>query len=205
MTIKIILIAVFLIILIFMSKNERKKSKNFWKEWYINRKNFPLKYKGKTIWYSRSVAVALFAFAKNGEGKWCVLANKRGKGTPNFQSHWNCPCGYLDWNENGRAASIREAYEECGIKLDYNQVHFIGYNIKPDEATQNVTFRYGAILDKKSEEYEFSKKYNEKDEVDEIKWIPIEDIEQYTWAFNHLRLIPWAFKKIQEVIKNDDY
>ena len=49
MTIKIILIAVFLIILIFMSKNERKKSKNFWKEWYINRKNFPLKYKGKTI------------------------------------------------------------------------------------------------------------------------------------------------------------
>ena len=42
--------------------------KKFWdKHKYIN---FPVKYKGKTFWYSRSVAVVGFVFAKNGNGEW---------------------------------------------------------------------------------------------------------------------------------------
>ena len=48
---------------------------------FINMKNFPLlDENGKEWWISRSIAVTgcVFTFLN---GKWCVLANKRGEGT----------------------------------------------------------------------------------------------------------------------------
>ena len=57
--------------------------------------NFPFMYRGKEYWYSRSVATTPFVFCKNENNEYCVLANKRGIGTPDFQGLWNVPCGYL--------------------------------------------------------------------------------------------------------------
>ena len=84
---------------------------------FINMKNFPLlDENGKEWWISRSIAVTgcVFTFLN---GKWCVLANKRGEGTPDFQGMWNMPCGYLDFNETTAEAVIREVYEETGVRL----------------------------------------------------------------------------------------
>lgn len=85
---------------------------------FINMKNFPLlDENGKEWWISRSIAVTgcIFTFLN---GKWCVLANKRGEGTPDFQGMWNMPCGYLDFDETTAQAVIREVYEETGIKVN---------------------------------------------------------------------------------------
>lgn len=41
---------------------------------------------GKTLWSGRYCAVAAFAFCKI-KGEWCVLANQRGEGTPDFQGY----------------------------------------------------------------------------------------------------------------------
>lgn len=47
-------------------------------------KNFPIKdVSGKEWWISRSIAVVGCIFTLL-NGKWCVLANKRGEGTPNL-------------------------------------------------------------------------------------------------------------------------
>lgn len=54
---------------------------------------------GKTLWSGRYCAVAAFAFCKI-KGEWCVLANQRGEGTPDFQGYWNCPCGFLDMEKS---------------------------------------------------------------------------------------------------------
>jgi 8-oxo-dGTP pyrophosphatase MutT (NUDIX family) len=79
--------------------------------------NFPITKDGKVYWVARNVAVACFVFAPI-NGEWCVLANQRGKGTPDFQGLWNCPCGYLDYNETTKEAAKREVYEETGIKIN---------------------------------------------------------------------------------------
>ena len=80
--------------------------------------NFSVIKDGKEYWVARNVAVVCFVFAPI-NGEWCVLANQRGKGTPDFQGLWNAPCGYLDYNETTKEAAKREVYEETGIQLKH--------------------------------------------------------------------------------------
>ncbi len=155
-------------------------------------KNFPFKAVNpdtgveETFWYSRSMAVAVFVFARNSEGEWCVLANKRGPGCPDFVGYWVCPCGYLDFNETIADAVIRECYEETGVTLSKDSLKFIGYNDSPKENRQNVTFTFAAVLDYMPRT---SSANNEESETSDIKWISVNELSQYSWAFNHKRLI----------------
>lgn len=90
---------------------------------FINMKNFPiLDENGKEWWISRSIAVTgcIFTFLN---GKWCVLANKRGE------------------------AVIREVYEETGVKVNPDYLHFWCFNDSPTQNRQNVSFRYYALVD----------------------------------------------------------
>lgn len=43
------------------------------------------------------------------------LANKRGTETPDFQGYWNCPCGYIDFDETEEDAVCREIMEETDM------------------------------------------------------------------------------------------
>jgi 8-oxo-dGTP pyrophosphatase MutT (NUDIX family) len=86
---------------------------------------------GKTLWSGRYCAVAAFAFCKI-KGEWCVLANQRGEGTPDFQGYWNCPCGFLDM-EKAEEACSREAFEETGVKIDPSKWALFGV-----EQTRNI-------------------------------------------------------------------
>ena len=65
-------------------------------------------------------------------------------------------------------------------------MRFIGYEDSPTANHQNVTFRFGAyIADKTIDDFVFSKKDNEKNEVGKIAWIPLNEIDKYDWAFGH--------------------
>ena len=165
-------------------------------------KNFKIGvFDGKELWYSRSLAVTLFSFVKGKEGNVFILANQRGKGTPYNQGQWNCSCGYLDFDETAKEAAVRETFEETGVKVDKKLIKFIGFNSNPkDDELQNVTFRYAVILPKDISFYkkEFSKKNNEEDEVSNIKFISLKDLDKYNWAFNHKTLIKKAWSKIYE-------
>ena len=162
--------------------------------------NFPVDYideqsgEKKTAWISRSVAVSGFIFCKDQKGKWYVLANQRGKGTPDYQGYWNCVCGYLDYDENANEAMKREVYEETG--LDLHSYKFIPYfvNSNPKENRQNVTIRFYKILEGNTSDWSnFSKDKMEKDEVADIKWIRVNEIGDYQWAFNHNDLINFTY------------
>ena len=80
-------------------------------------------------------------------------------------------------------------------------MHFCGVNTSPSMNRQNVSFRFYTILDKTTDNYEFSKKNMEEGEVEEITWVPIEEIYQgkntkFTcdrWAFEHYDLINEVF------------
>lgn len=153
-------------------------------------------------WYSRSVAASLFAFCQNKDGELCVLASKRGSGSADFQGRWNCPCGYVDFNETTGEAAIRETFEETGVKFLLSQIKFFDFDDLPCANRQNITFHYMAnICDKKCEDFAFSKKNNEKNEVDEIEWLPVSQISSRTWAFDHDKIIAKILRKIKRLHK----
>lgn len=159
-------------------------------------RNFPI-YDANTdreYWVSRSIAVVVFLFAKNKDNEICVLAVKRGKGTPDpeFVGSYCVPCGYLDYDETCREAALRELKEETGLEELPSTLTLISINdIPSSDKRQNVTFRYVINSDSTVEELEeqFTTNNSEKNEVEDIKFIPISDIDKYKWAFNHNNLI----------------
>ena len=189
-----IVLIIFLASLMYFAYLGYKKYRDnlFWKT--NTNKNFPFKCHGKTLWYSRSVAVSIFTFCKNKLGEWCVLANQRGKGTPDYQGYWNCCCGYLDWNEDSIQAALRETKEETGVRIPKEKVKIVKVVSDPSENRQNVSIRHVAVLDSFTSYWsDFSKKYMEKDEVSDIMWIPVSKIGEYKWAFNHDKIITELF------------
>lgn len=151
---------------------------------------------GKTLWSGRYCAVAAFTFCKI-KDVWCVLANQRGSGTPDFQGYWNCPCGYLDM-EKAEIACSRETFEETGVKINPDRWTLFGVETDPkNDSNGNVTLRYIAILEYGKDDISVSMEDvlnggGEKNEVEKIQWIPIRDIEKYEWAFNHKQRITEA-------------
>lgn len=113
-------------------------------------KNYPIKietgeHAGETVWIHRSIAVVGFVFCKI-NNEWCVLANQRGEGAPDFQGYWNCPCGYLDFDETLAEACSREIYEETGAKVEPSALYMCSINDDPkDSNRQNVTMRFMAV------------------------------------------------------------
>ena len=132
-----------------------------------------------------------------------VLIAERGKGSADYSGFWNLPCGYLDWNETGYEGVIREVYEETGfyipdakqiIKENLNQPFFV--NTDPKENRQNVSLSYG-IYFKSDELPELSKEHNEPDEVGDLGWVKISDLNNYKFAFEHQDRIKMYYSLIK--------
>ena len=71
----------------------------------------------RILWESRSVAVVCVVllwkpFCKE---PW-VLVSQRGPNSADYQGLYNVVCGYLDWDETGFEAVLRETWEEVGLK-----------------------------------------------------------------------------------------
>lgn len=159
-----------------------------------NQHNFPFEHEGKTLWYSRSTAVSCYIFARNINFEWCVLANKRGPGCPNNVGLWNAPCGFLDFNETNIDACKRETWEETGVELPSKRVILDGVRVNA-VGDQNVSLSHVCFLSKCTTAYPLSASNCEPGEVDDIRWIPVKDIDKYKWAHEHEKRIPYMFHK----------
>ena len=174
----LVIISAFIIYSVYCLYRNKK-----WDETPID--NFPFYYCGKEYWYSRAVATVPFVFCKNKENKWCILANKRGKGTPDFQGYWNAPCGYLQFHVTGEENCAKEVFEETSVEVPIEKFKLFGVETNPSNNRQNVSLRYYALLDGVIDDYQTNSDNSEEDEVDEIKWIPLDEVENYKWAFSH--------------------
>ena len=150
-------------------------------------KNFPIEHEGKTYWISRAVAVVGLIFTYKND-RLFVLANKRGKGTPDFQGYWNCPCGYLDFDETIPQACCREIDEETNLKVFPKDLFLYGINDDPKDEHQNITFRYWSYSTRYAYEPIYAKG-EEQDEVEEVRWIPVDELNCYDFAFNQKSII----------------
>ena len=160
--------------------------------------NFPVMIDGEEYWFSRSVAVVCFVFTEDENGKVYILANKRGKGCPDYVGKWNAPCGFLDFNETAAEGAVREVYEECGLHIDPSIL--VEFNADSDprsgSGNQSINIRFCCEIDN-GLSANLNSDHSEKDEVEEIKWIPVDEIENYEWAFNHKDRIAQMYKNFQ--------
>lgn len=156
---------------------------------------------GRKLYHSRSVAVVgIIGIWFEGETHFIIERRGTAPGLDK-QGMWCLPCGYLDWDESGPDAIKRELWEEVGIDFETS---FAGLEMtldclvqpwhvktEPDENRQNVTLRYGAMFTPTGDDYRtlpVLKPNNDCDhpnEVADARWMPLKDIINYDFAFNH--------------------
>ena len=148
---------------------------------------------GRIIWLSRSCAVVT-TLACRVDGRIYILLGKRGIGCPDEVGKWNLPCGYLDWDETLSEAAIREVFEETGVNvnaiasdsiiLDHMQDPWrISSDAKPN-SKQNVTHHLYRYFNAEKLP-ETSTAYCEPNEIDELQWRDINQLEGLDYAFGH--------------------
>ena len=178
---------------------------------------------GRTIWLGRSVAVAaeILLFDEESYGRcWnpLVLIVKRGPASLGEPGKWCFPCGYLDWNESGRDAAIRESFEEGGVDVSSNNYDITSFKNRvfqpetnmpwyvdssPRHHRQNVTLHFGFVRKLLDEDAipEVSSSYSEAGEISDIKWVRSNSIinhgNEYDMAFDHDLVLHNFIMKLQ--------
>jgi len=147
---------------------------------------------GREYWISRSVAVLGIVIGTDIYGVKYVLAEQRGIGTPDLEyvGKWCLPCGYLDFDETCKQAVAREVVEETGVDIPSESFELVEINDLPSsDKRQNITFRFKTELKGYISDFELTNRFSEVNEVMNVKWICILDINHYEWAFNHEEII----------------
>jgi len=160
-------------------------------------------------WKSRSIAVVCLIVSRTSDNSFQFLLERRGPGCPDFVGCYCAVCGYLGWDETLRDAAVRETFEETGLKIQKEDLKFIGINDNPSEdKRQNVSVQFlveveEKVLLKLIDEIDLRSdiRGGEKNEVDEITLVPyffIKDNSSY-FAFGHDKLIKYVVENYDKL------
>jgi len=116
---------------------------------------------------------AVYAYAKNTNGEWCILAAKRNKNWDDEGGKMNPPMGHRHKYESPEDGAVRECEEESGIKFDKKDLVLAS---KEDWGTNFKIYLPGKTSDYKPGEGD--------EENTKFKWIPVSEIDNYDWAWS---------------------
>jgi 8-oxo-dGTP pyrophosphatase MutT (NUDIX family) len=171
---------------------------------FFNTPNEAVQVDGKTIHVSRAVAVVMIPIFRLPDKSLHIPVGVRSASTPDHQGKFGLVCGYLDWDESGMQAAVRETWEEIGLDLTAyfwkNEVKDIQpYYVQSnpdDDVRQNVTLRYRLMFDVLE-----LPTLNKSQEVHSAHWISdssavlLKPNSIDRFAFNHYHLIVDTFSK----------
>jgi 8-oxo-dGTP diphosphatase len=109
-----------------------------------------------------------------------ILMIKRKKDP--FAGTYTLPGGNVDFGETTRDAIVREIKEETGIETKVIATLGMYDDPKRDPRGHYVSMVYICAMAGGKEQIK-------PDEVEEIKWVPIDDLGKYTIGFDHLKMI----------------
>lgn len=167
---------------------------------FNNKPNQLIQQNDRDYWISRSVAVVcILMIIKNKKPHFLIEKRSKNMDAPGL---WCVPSGYLDWNEDAKECLRREVFEETTIDLEddefeksiiYKDNPTVPFFVKthPGENRQNVTLNYAYAILYNDQIENATKIVN--DEIDEIKLISLNKLEQYNWAFEHDKRIISAY------------
>ena len=174
---------------------------------FNNRQNERVELKdGRIVWLSRATALVAIVVLELPDGGAFILMNKRGPGCPDEVGKWVLPCGYLDWDESGDEGCRREIWEETGVDVTkfydtalYNdfareQPCFIRHKPKSDNK-QNLSHYY-ALISKVDELPAVTFQHCEHNEVEEIRWVPMEEFDSLDIGFSHQNTVHYFYDNI---------
>lgn len=116
-------------------------------------------------------AVMLMLMRRNDEGKEEILLQKR-QNTGYMDGYWDFSAtGHVEDGEPMKAATIREASEELGIQIDYDDLEFVTLIHKNKGAIY-----YNGYF--KAEKWINEPKINEPEKCEQIKWFDINNLPQ---------------------------
>ena len=116
---------------------------------------------------------AVYAYAKNNNGEWCILAAKRNKNWDDEGGKMNPPMGHRHKYETPEDGAVRECEEESGIKFNKKDLVLAS---KEDWGTNFKIYLPGKTTDYKPGEGD--------EENTKFRWIPVSDIDKYDWAWS---------------------
>ena len=161
----------------------------------------------RDIWISRAPAVVGIVFAFGVEGGPRVLVIKRSKKMLDESNKYGAPSGYLDWNESGFDAMVREVYEETSMYLpdydpfltfnNYEQPFYVHSDPETDK-NQNISLTYIMVYDFHSDPDFFPTDIENyvDHETARVEWLKLQEFynSKYEWAFNHNKRIEMALR-----------
>ena len=121
------------------------------------------------------VSAACFLFAKDDNGEWCVLCGRRsGRSREHQGGFFDVPTGMREQGESITQTALRETFEEAGIRLSSSDIKFIE---EQPWGNGNIGSNFLGIFEKclPIGRGDF--------EHDFFKWIHVEDVGKYRWAY----------------------
>ena len=135
-----------------------------------------------------------------------VLLQKRTSCKDSYPNLWDISvAGHLSAGDTAKQAAIREIEEEIGLQINQHELHFfkkIKRNKIPKKGFFDNEYNYLFAVKK---DFEITDLVLQKEEVEEVKWVAINDFESqlvqtpelyvphgnkyYTYIINELRLI----------------
>lgn len=125
-----------------------------------------------------------------------VLLVQRGFGAKNHPGEWCLPGGHLEDNETIVDCTVRECFEETGIKLNPQKIELFTWEDDPKQSSKFIMMDFFCPL---NEKVEISTENSEPGEIADIRWVPMNEI----WSYRDKMAFPEQFNIIRRIFKTE--